>query len=198
MVVVISGPSGVGKTSVVKRLLEDKRFVLSVSATTRAPRRGERNGVDYYFVSEDEFKRMVERGELLEWAVVFGHHYGTPKSELERASDESKILILDVDVQGVEQLRAKNLEGVYIQIRPPDEEELRRRLKGRKTESETELQMRLKKAAYELSRKELFDHFVVNDILDKAVARIKNIIENAFKEKKNGPCKGSLKNRKTE
>lgn len=193
MFVVISGPSGVGKTTVVKRLLEDKRFVLSVSATTRAPRKEEKNGVDYYFVTEEQFKRMIENGELLEWASIFGHNYGTPKSELKRASDTGKILVLEIDVQGVEQLKNKNLKGVYIQIVPPSESELMKRLRGRHTETEEELFARFNQAKYELSRKDLFDYFVVNDVLDRAVEEIKDIIEKAIKEKRDGPSKRSVK-----
>jgi len=188
MFVVLSGPSGTGKTTVLKRLLQDERFVLSVSATTRSPRAGEKDGVDYYFVSEDEFRRMMENDELLEWASLFGHLYGTPKSELKRASSSGRILILEIDVQGVEQLRKKGVEGVYIQLRPPSEGELLRRLRKRHTEDEEELEERFRQARYELSRKELFDHFVINDDLDETVRRIKSIISEELEEEKNGPC----------
>lgn len=188
MFVVLSGPSGTGKTTVLKRLLQDKRFVLSVSATTRSPRTGEKDRVDYHFVTEDEFRRMMENDELLEWASLFGHLYGTPKSELKRVLNSGKILILEIDVCGVEQLRKKGVEGVYIQLCPPSEDELLRRLRKRHTEGEKELEERFRQARYELSRKELFDYFVMNDDLDEAVRRIKSIISERLEEERNGPC----------
>lgn len=189
MFVVLSGPSGAGKTTIVKRLLKDENFTLSVSATTRSPRKGEKDGVDYYFVTEAEFKSMIEDGSLLEWASLFGHYYGTPIDELKRAERTNRILILDVDVQGVEQLRKKRLKGVYIQLRPPSEEELYKRLKKRHTEDETELHERFRQAQYELNRKELFDYFVVNDDIDEAVREIKSIVYRAIEEEADGPCR---------
>jgi len=173
MVVVISGPSGVGKTSIVKRLLERLPWlVLSVSATTRPPRPGERDGVDYHFISEKEFRRLIERGEMLEWAEVFGHLYGTPRSELEKAEKTGRVLLLDIEVDGVEQLRRQGIEGLYIQIVPPSMEELENRLRRRATESEQQLRERLKRAKKELAKSHLFDVQVVNDTLEEAVEEV--------------------------
>jgi len=182
MVVVISGPSGVGKTTIVKRILERLGFLrLSVSATTRPPRPGERNGVDYHFVSREEFERMVKDGMMLEWARVYGDLYGTPISEVENAQEDGKVLLLDIEINGVEQLRRKGIEGVYIQIVPPSIEELRERLQRRGTESGEVVERRLKRAARELAKRELFDFVVENDDLERAVNEVEQIVRGCIR-----------------
>ncbi|RKY15430.1 MAG: guanylate kinase [Planctomycetota bacterium] len=186
MVVVISGPSGVGKTTIVKRLLERLGFLrLSVSATTRAPRPGEKNGVDYHFVSREEFEKMVNNKQMLEWTQVYGNYYGTPISEIENAQKDGKVLLLDIEIDGVEQLRSKGIKGVYIQIVPPSIEELRRRLQKRGTESREAVERRLKRAAEELAKRELFDFVVENDDLERAVNEVERIVREHIRRSRN-------------
>ena len=184
MVVVISGPSGVGKTTIVKRILERLDFLrLSVSATTRPPRPGEKDGVDYHFVSREEFERMIRDGRMLEWARVYGNLYGTPISEVEKAQKDGKVLLLDIEIDGVEQLREKGIKGVYIQIVPPSIDELKRRLQKRGTESEDMVERRLERAAKELARKELFDFVVANDDLERAVDEVERIVRGCIRHR---------------
>lgn len=176
----IAGPSGVGKGTVVRRVREmapDLR--LSVSVTTRAPRvaLGERDGVDYDFVTADEFDRLVRTAGLLEWAEVFGNRYGTPRTWVESTLDAGQDVVLEIDVQGARQVREAMPEAVLIFLEPPSLQELERRLRSRGTEDEERLADRLTKAGWELEQRSWFDHVVVNDDVDRASSHVAAIIE---------------------
>ena len=172
----VSGPSGAGKSTICKRLLEDPRVVFSVSATTRKRREGEVDGRDYHFLTREEFKRRVEQGEFIEHAEVYGNMYGTLRAPMEKALAEGKVYLLEIDVQGANQLRALGVPGTYIFIAPPDFEELRRRLAARGTETTEMLERRLHKAEDEWRERVRYDHIVVNDDLDRAVGEIRRIL----------------------
>jgi len=173
---VISGPSGSGKSTICKRLLEDPRVVFSVSATTRARRPGEVDGRDYHFLPREEFKRRVEQGEFLEHAEVYGNMYGTLRAPMEKVLAGGNVYLLEIDVQGANQLRALGVPGTYIFIAPPDFEELRRRLAARGTETTEMLERRLHKAEDEWRERVRYDHVVVNDAIDRAVGEIRTIL----------------------
>ena len=178
---VISGPSGVGKGTLVKLLLEeDSSLALSVSCTTRQPRAGEREGKEYFFLSKEEFLRRRDENGFLEWDEHFGNFYGTPKPfVLEMLKERS--VILEIDVRGAmqvrETLKGSGISPVLIMIAPPNEEALIDRLEGRASESEEELKTRLDRARYELSKSVDYDYLLVNDELDAAKNRLKDIIE---------------------
>ncbi len=178
---VISGPSGVGKGTLVKLLLEeDSSLALSVSCTTRQPRAGEREGKEYFFLSKEEFLRRRDENGFLEWDEHFGNFYGTPKPfVLEMLKERS--VILEIDVRGAmqvrEALKGSGISPVLIMIAPPNEETLIDRLAGRASESEEELKTRLDRARYELSKRVDYDYLLVNDELDAAKNRLKDIIE---------------------
>jgi guanylate kinase len=176
---VIAGPSGVGKGSVVKELLsgDPDRLVLSVSATTRPPRPGERDGRDYSFVGRDRFAEMAARGALLEWAEVFGNEYGTPRDFVDGQLANGKDVILEIDVQGARQVRDRVRDAILILLEPPTLDELARRLRGRGTESEEKIARRLAAAERELAERDWFDHVVVNDDLHRASSQVAAIIE---------------------
>jgi guanylate kinase len=175
---VLAGPSGVGKGSIVRELVaKDPSLSLSVSVTTRSPRPGEVDGVDYFFVDEDAFDRMVGGGELLEWAEIVGHRSGTPKGFVEDRLGEGRDVILEIDVVGASQVRERVPGAVLVFIDPPSLEELERRLRGRGTETEEAIRRRLETAAWELEQRPWFDHVVVNDDLQRATERVAAIIE---------------------
>jgi guanylate kinase len=176
---VIAGPSGVGKGSVVKELLsrDPGGLALSVSATTRPPRRGEQDGRDYLFVDEAEFTRMDGAGELLEWAEVFGNRYGTPKDFVESRLEAGVDVLLEIDVVGAERVRAVHPEAVLVLLEPPTLSELRRRLEGRGTESQERIEARLSKAEWEMAQAPWFDHAVVNEDLERASSEVAAIID---------------------
>ncbi len=176
IIFVISGPSGSGKTSVVKRVLqEEKGLVFSVSHTTRPPRPGEVDGRDYYFISEEQFKEMVEKGEFIEWACVYGRYYGTSRRELEQKRKGHDVL-LDIDVQGAESIKKLFPDSVRIFLLPPSFQELERRLRQRGDTSEEEIKRRLKIAKQEIARHHLFNYIVVNDDLQRCVQSVLCII----------------------
>ena len=182
--VIFSAPSGSGKTTIVKQLLKRfPQFEFSISATSRQPRGQEQNGVDYHFMSNEEFKERVARGEFVEWEEVYvGTCYGTLKSEMERIWAKGNVIIFDVDVMGG--INLKKLFGedaCSMFIMPPSVEELERRLRGRGTDSEEVIQKRIAKAEFELSRAPEFDHIVVNDVLEDAVEEATTIISNFLK-----------------
>ena len=176
--IVISSPSGGGKTTLVHRILADMpKAAYSVSVTTRPPRTGERNGRDYFFVSKPAFERMVRKHELAEWAGVHSHLYGTPKKFLDAKITLGYFPILDVDVQGALQLKKKYPAGVYIFLIPPTLRELARRLRERHTDSPEVIKKRLQAAKRELAVAQKYDYVVLNDDLDAAVERVKTILE---------------------
>lgn len=171
--VVLSAPTGAGKTTIARRLVErEPEFVFSVSATTRAPRPGEAPGVDYHFVDDDEFERMIRDHELAEWARVHGRWYGTPLRNLREAMENGQFTLLDIDVQGASQICERVPEALRIFVLPPSLDVWIERLKGRGTESEGELRRRLTSALEELRRIDEFDHVVVNTELEGSVDRI--------------------------
>ena len=175
--VVIAAPSGAGKTSLARALVErHENLVFSVSATTRQPRRLEQGGKDYLFVSDAEFDRMLEAGELLEWAVVHGRRYGTPRREVEGALARGLTPVLDIDVQGARQVRRSYPAAVLVFILPPSGEELNRRLTLRGSESSEDRIRRLENARRELSAAPEFDYVVVNDDLYSAATDFVSII----------------------
>jgi guanylate kinase len=171
----ISGPSGSGKSTICKRLLEDPRVVFSVSATTRAPRPGERNGVEYHFLSKEEFRHKIAEGAFLEHAEVYGNMYGTLRAPMETALAAGNVYLVEIDVQGALQLKALDQPGIYVFIAPPSLELLRKRLAGRGTESPEVLERRLQKAEDEYRERVKYDHVVVNDDLDRAVLEIRRL-----------------------
>ena len=173
---VISGPSGVGKGTVIKKMFElFPSLCESVSCTTRAPREGEQDGREYFFISRERFKQMIERGELLEYSSHFENYYGTPSAFVEEKLKISDV-ILEIEVDGALQVKAAHPAAVLIMILPPDMDELRRRLKSRGTESDEKVEERLSRAAYELSKKDKYDYCVVNDDVTSAAERILHII----------------------
>ena len=179
-VFVITGPSGVGKGTLI-RLLRERvpELALSVSATTRAPRPGEEDGVDYHFLSDAEVARRVEAGEFVEWAEYSGRRYGTLRSELQRHLDEGRPVVLEIEVQGARQVRGAMPEAVQIFIEPPDREALKDRLVGRGTDDPDAIARRLAVAEEELAAAGEFQYRVVNDRLDEAVARLVEIVTSA-------------------
>lgn len=174
--VVLSAPSGAGKTTIVRALVEGgDGFAFSTSATTRRPREGEAHGVDYWFVSEETFRGMIAGGELAEWAEVHGNLYGTPKKSLEKAGARGCRVILDIDVQGARQIRETVPEALLMFILPPSVEALVQRLSERGTEKEDVLRLRLTTALRELEAVEDFDFFIVNDDLERAVQEVRSL-----------------------
>ena len=179
MLIVIAGPSGVGKGTVVQRLLarDPDRLAPSVSVTTRAPRPGEIDGVHYRFVTDEAFDRMIERDELLEWAEVVGHRSGTPRRDVEQLLERGADVILEIDVQGAEQIRDRVPGAVLIFLAPPTLEELERRLRGGGTEPEASIRHRLEVAARELAEASWFPSSVTNDDVDRAAGEVAAIID---------------------
>ena len=180
--VVESAPSGTGKTTLAHRLVENSGdYVFSVSATTRRPREGEVDGVDYRFVDRGGFEAMVEAEELIEWAEVHGRLYGTPRSEIERAAAQGKHVVLDIDVQGARQIKEEMPDAKLFFILPPDIDTLMARLTGRGTEEPAAVARRLRSALQELQAVEDFDFLVVNDDLDRCVETIRGIVSGRLK-----------------
>jgi guanylate kinase len=174
---VVSAPSGAGKHTVLHRVLAaDPRLEYSVSATTRAPRPGEVHGRDYYFLDRGEFGRRVEQGGFVEWAEVHGNLYGTLREELERRLSSGKDVVLEIDIQGMRNLKQSGFDAVTVFIMPPSPSVLERRLRGRGTESPETVELRLRNAREEMEARHAFDYIVVNDRLSKAVADLKAIV----------------------
>lgn len=178
LLIVISGPSGVGKGTVRKALFEREGhdLVYSVSMTTRKPRDGEVDGADYYFVSEEEFERQIENDNLLEYAKFVGNYYGTPFDKVEEQLEKGNEVVLEIEVQGAIQVKAKKPDAVFIFIAPPSYEALEQRLRRRGTESEEIIKERLDKAHREIEQAPAYDYIVINDDVDNAADRIMAII----------------------
>jgi guanylate kinase len=175
---VLSAPSGAGKTSIFRELLaREPSLCESISYTTRAMRSGEKDGVDYHFVTPGQFERMVGEGAFAEWAEVHGNRYGTAKTTLRQAAAEGRDVLLDIDVQGAAQLRAGGLEGVFIFVLPPGMAELRQRLSGRNTDAAEVIERRMQNAVGEIREAVHFDYIVVNDDLPQAVATVQAIVK---------------------
>ena len=179
VLLVVSGPSGVGKGTIINRLFEmDDNLYFSVSATTRQPRPGEVNGVHYSFKTKEEFEHDIETGEMLEHAQFSGNYYGTPKSAVERKLDQGKDVVLDIEIQGARNVKNLMPEAVLVYILPPSIEELKSRLIGRNTEDEETVNRRLHTAYTELHEApELYDYFIVNDMVESAALKIEDILE---------------------
>jgi len=178
VLVIISAPSGTGKGTVIEELLRRRPdFVFSVSATTRAPRPGEVDGIEYSFVTHDRFREMITADMFLEYAEYVGNYYGTPSEPVDECLKDGEIIILDVEVIGAKQVMSKKPEAVTIFIVPPDMTELENRLRGRGTDSEEKLAERLERARHELLEKNHYKHVVVNDNVSRAAGEILEIIE---------------------
>ena len=191
-VFVITGPSGVGKGTLIRTLLERiPELELSVSATTRAPRPGEQDGVDYHFLDDAEFERRVKAGEFVEHASYSGRRYGTLRSELERRTGKGAPVVLEIEVQGARQVRETMPEAVRIFIAPPTEEALRNRLVGRGTDDPEQVEARLRTAREELAAQGEFPHVVVNDRLDDAVEALEEVVRGTLGSEGRTPRKGS-------
>lgn len=176
---ILSSPSGAGKTTLSRMLLEaDSEIKLSVSATTRPPRPGEVNGTHYHFVSDAEFDRMVEEDDFYEWAHVFGHRYGTPKGLIRAALKEGQDFLFDIDWQGTQQLYQKDQQDVVrVFILPPSIDELHRRLKGRATDSAEVIAARMERARAEISHWDGYDYVIINDDVDVCFDKVRAILD---------------------
>ncbi len=174
---VVSAPSGAGKSTILKAVLADiSGIAFSISHTTRPQRPGERDGVDYFFVSQPRFQEMIEQGAFLEWALVHGNYYGTSRVFVEEMLSRGEDIVLDIDVQGAFQIKEKLPEAVLIFVAPPSLNELERRLRRRGTEDDATIELRLFNAVSEIKAIPSYDYVVVNDLLDKAVEDMKTII----------------------
>jgi len=178
LLIVLSGPSGVGKGTVRKALFEKEghNLVYSISMTTRKPRTGEVNGSDYYFVSKDEFEQKIKNGKMLEYAEFVGNYYGTPVDEVEKQLSDGNEVVLEIEVQGALQVREKMKDAIFIFIAPPSMEALEDRLKARGTEDIEIIKQRIAKAKSELNLAYKYDYIVVNDEVSNAADRIMAII----------------------
>ncbi len=177
---VISAPSGTGKTTLCQKLLKKMPDMkLSVSYTTREPRKGEVNDVDYTFVKREKFKKMIDRGEFAEWATVHGNLYGTSLKRVKELNSRGHDIILDIDIHGALQLRNSHEGAVYIFLLPPSMEALEKRLKNRRTDSDENIRNRLDNARAEISQYENYDYIIINDSIDKAYKELESIVISA-------------------
>lgn len=179
---IISGPSGVGKGTIRQKVMEEKdlNLVYSVSMTTRQMRPGEKDGVDYYFVSDETFLENLKKGNFLEYNLFVGHSYGTPKDKVDALLQEGKNVLLEIDVNGARQVMEKEKDVVSIFVLPPSFEELERRIRGRMTEKEKDIEGRLERAKKEMALKDKYTYCVVNDSLDRAAKEVAGIIKKSI------------------
>ncbi len=181
--VVISAPSGAGKTSIAKEILRlNPSLSFSVSATTRAMRAGETEGKDYFFLTKDEFLRRVDVGDFVEWETIYGNYYGTLKAEVDRALSGGRHLLFDIDVKGGLSIKRRYPEALMVFIRPPSLEILQQRLQGRNTENPTTLARRLERVPMELELGNAFEHQIVNDELSRAIGEVQRIVQRHLQE----------------
>jgi len=176
--IIITGPSGVGKGTVVKELLDrNKDIWLSISATTRDPRMGEIDGENYYFISDKRFKNMIDNNEFLEWAQFAGNYYGTPLSTVNEKIKNGFIVLLEIEVEGAKQIKEKFPESISIFLLPPSKEELEKRIRNRGTEKEEAINRRLSRANYEIASSDKFDFVLTNHDVDETVKGVFKIIK---------------------
>jgi guanylate kinase len=176
-IVIVSGPAGVGKTTICDLLLREPNFVRSISATTRVARAGERDNIDYMFMNRVAFEKASEEGYFLEWANVHGNFYGTPRSHVEEKLRQGKNVLLNIDVQGAHQIRRLGLPVISFFLMPPSVDALRQRLSGRNSDSPDEVERRLRVAEREMARREEYDHVITNDEIGRTVETIKEILD---------------------
>lgn len=178
ILLVLSGPSGAGKGTICEQLLSKRKdLAYSVSATTRTPRKGEVDGKDYFFVSTDRFKEMIAKNELLEYAEIYGNYYGTPRSYVMGILNQGRDVVLEIDPQGALQIKENFPDGVFVFIVPPSLDELTSRIYKRGTDSEEVIRRRLNAATSELAYASKYDYIIINDEVDKATAKVSNIID---------------------
>jgi guanylate kinase len=182
---IVAAPSGTGKTTIVRRILKEfPDIIFSVSATTRKKRKNETEGRDYFFLTEDEFKKKIVNDEFAEWEKFYDYYYGTLRRYLDDNLGEGKSVLLEIDVKGALKIKEIYPESVLIYILPPSFEELVNRLKNRQTENEIDLKKRIERAEMELRLKDNFDYFIYNVEIEQAVSDLKSLIANIMKEKK--------------
>ncbi len=184
-IIAISAPSGTGKTTIIKNILKKfPEIVFSISATTRPKRPGEKNGVEYYFVSETEFLNKIENREFVEWEKFYDYYYGTFKSTIEENINSGKSILLEIDVKGALSLKYIYPDAHLIYIMPPSFEELVKRLSERRTENEIDFKKRIQRAEMELSHKDRFDYLVINKELNKAIKETSELIKKILNKEK--------------
>ena len=177
LLLVVSGPSGAGKGTICKALLnKNDQIKLSVSATTRKPRNGEVHGVNYFFIEKEEFTKMIENGEFLEYAQIYDNFYGTPKAAIIECLEKGQDVILEIEMQGARQIKEVYPEGVFIFVLPPSLEELKSRIVGRGTETQEEIEKRFSCAYEEINQIVNYDYFIVNEDIEKSVSDVEAII----------------------
>lgn len=192
LLIVISGPSGVGKDTLIKRLLElDRNLRYSVSCTTRPPRPNEVDGVDYTFVSRERFQQLIDEGAFLEYATYNGNLYGTLAQRVERARADGHDIVLKIEVQGAEQVRERVPDAIFIFVAPPSKQELERRQVNRNSETSQDMASRREIALQEMEHAARYDHVVVNDELERAVAQVLEIIRHARERDTQGKTRES-------
>ena len=186
LLLVVSAPSGCGKGTILGEILKDEGFYYSISATTRAPREGEQDGVNYHFITKEEFEQRIARGGMLEYAQYCGNYYGTPKKEVEQMREAGRDVILEIEVEGAMKVRSLCPDAVFLFIAPTSVEELRRRLNKRGTEAAEVIEERVAQASRELSYADRYDYIIVNGELEKAIDDFRTIVRAEKLRTKNG------------
>jgi len=186
LLLVVSAPSGCGKGTILGEILKDDSFYYSISATTRAPREGEQDGVNYHFITKEEFEQRIAQGGMLEYAQYCGNYYGTPKKEVEQMREAGRDVILEIEVEGAMKVRALCPDAVFLFIAPPSVEELRRRLNKRGTEAAEVIEERVSQASRELSYANRYDYIIVNGELEKAIQDFRTVVRAEKLRTKNG------------